>query len=223
MAPTVGRCCNGYSRALRLYLPFDHELTFRVAGHGFSLSSLSLIASRRSSIYCRRYVNSAAEKKGFDKNRVLHCSWHDIIPSEEDLVREPLLRELYLWPPPSDAARGSSDKEDVQKGEDSTVPPDEGVEETKGEGGVLVTETTDEGGASRMQQSGIEGPSGKPPGDNAKVGVARGGEKKGRCIEARFEVLQLVNRKLADAIPYLDLCQVMRVGWLFFGARAVVG
>ena len=203
--------------------PFNHELTFYVAGYGFSLSSLPLLASRRYSLCCGRYVNSAAEKKGFDKQRVLHCSWHDIIPSEEDLVREPLLRELCLWPPPSDAARDSSATEDVQKGEDATVPPDEGVEETKGEGDVLVTETTDEGGASWAQQPGNEGLSGKPPGKSAKVGVGRGEEKKGGCIEARFEVLQLVNRKIADAIPYLDLCQVMRVGWFLCGARMVVG
>lgn len=126
-------------------------------------------------------------------------------------MREPLLRELCLWPPPSDAARDSPGVEDVRKGEDAAAPPDGGVQETKGEGDVLLAETTGEGEASGAQQPGNEGRSVKPPGKDAKAGVGWGEEKKGGCIEARFEVLQLVNRKLADAIPYLDLCQVMRI------------
>lgn len=191
---------------------------------GSHRASLALNGSHIYSLSCGRYVNSAAEKKGFDKQRVLHCSWDDIIPSEEDLVREPLLRELCLWPPPSEAAkRDSPEPEEVQKGEDAIVPPDGGVEETKGEGDVLVAETKDERGAGAAQQPVNEGRSGNAPGRNAKAGVGLGGEKKGGCIEARFEVLQLVNRKLEDAIPYLDLCQVMPVGWLFSGARTILG
>lgn len=191
---------------------------------------------------CRRYVNSVAEKKGFDKQRLLHCKWDDIIPSEEDLVREPLLRELCLWPPPSDvASRDSLGPEEVQNGEarsegvrvgevrsgevrkrgDASAPRDGGVEEAKGEGDVSA-EVVGERGAGGVQQPGNEGRGGKLPG-KAKAGVGHGGEKKGGCIEARFEVLQLVNRKLADAMPYLDLCQVMRVGGLCSRTRTILG
>lgn len=129
-------------------------------------------------------------------------------------MREPLLRELCLWPPLSPGI------EDVRQGEDATVPPDGGVEETKGEGNVLEAATTDERGAGGAQQLGNGGRCGKAPEKDAKAGGWRGEMKKGGCIEARFEMLQLVNRKLADAIPYLDLCQVIPVGWLFSGARA---
>lgn len=137
-------------------------------------------------------------------------------------MREPLLRELCFWPPPSDAPRDSPGPEEArfeeaQKGEarvgearnggDAIVARDGGIEETKGEGDASAEAMGERAGGGAEQRR-KEGRGGKLP-VKAKAGVGHGGEKKGGCIEARFEVLQLVNRKLADAMPYLDLCQVI--------------
>ncbi len=171
------------------------------------LSLLSLIlrfgVCPRLACTCARYVNAFAEKKSFDADRLLRCSWEDLNPSEEDLVREPLLRELCLWPSPSSSAspaaapppRAPSSSADTGAGGGAAEPSRAGgdgaggVEESKGEEGLVLAETKDDGGGAR-----------------AAVGLASA--KKGGGIAARFEVLQLLNRKLRDALPYLDLTQV---------------
>ncbi|CAM9143892.1 unnamed protein product [Scytosiphon promiscuus] len=158
-----------------------------------------------------RYVNSFAEKKSFDAQRLLCCSWEDMVPSEEDLVREPLLRELCLWPLTSSAASRTPDAmKKIDTGKDATILLPErgaGVEETKGEEGNLAETkeevTRDDAGQPQGTARGSEG------------ATARGGPifvlgKKGGGIAARFEVLQLVNRKLRDALPYFDLNQMDR-------------
>eukprot|EP00752_Nemacystus_decipiens_P002251 g2132.t2 len=131
-----------------------------------------------------RYVNAFAEKKSFDAQRLLRCSWEDLTPSEEDLVREPLLRELCQWSPPAAAT--------------SSASGDAGVEESKGEEGLALAETKEDAS-----------------GGSKKSSVARRAlelllGKKGGGIAARFEVLQQVNRKLRDALPYFDLTQIDR-------------
>lgn len=87
---------------------------------------------------------------------------------------------------------------------------DIGMEETKGEPvrpqGVS---------AERRSTRGAGGGGGRS--DDAKGdkttkgrGKSRGKSKsKGKCIAARFELLQLLNRKLRDALPFLDLHQVI--------------
>lgn len=145
-----------------------------------------------------RYVNAFAEKKSFDAQRLLRCSWEDLTPSEEDLVREPLLRELCLWSPPAAAAATSSPRGDA------------GVEETKGEEGVIVAETKEDAGGG----GGGGGGGGKKAG-GARRAVELVFGKKGGSITARFEVLQQVNRKLRDALPYFDLTQVRCAPFLF--------
>lgn len=155
-------------------------------------------------------MNAFAEKKGFDAQHLLRCSWDDMIPSEEDLVREPLLRELSLWPPPSAAPRDSSTTEEGQEGGGGTVPSHgAGVEETKGEGGVLA-ETKEDKHANGAKQPGVT-VLGDQTTEGAQTGAGQIGRKKGGCIAARFEVLQLMNRRLRDALPYLDLSQVILV------------
>lgn len=145
-----------------------------------------------------RYVNSFAEKKSFDAQRLLRCSWDDMTPSEEDLVREPLLRELSVWRAPSAFGSASNSAKEVGEEEGAT---DAGVEETKGEEGVL-TETKEDTGKGERSPGGGQGIGGA----QAKVGLEF--DKKGGSIAARFEVLQQVNRKLRDALPYFDLTQV---------------
>lgn len=137
-----------------------------------------------------RYVNAFAEKKSFDAQRLLRCSWEDLTPSEEDFVREPLLRELSQWSPSAAAATTSSPGGDA------------GIEETKGEEGVVLAESKEDaagGGGGGRKASGS--------GARRTVGLVFG--KKGGGIAARFEVLQQVNRKLRDALPYFDLTQVL--------------
>lgn len=139
-------------------------------------------------------MNAFAEKKSFDAQRLLRCSWEDLTPSEEDLVREPLLRELCQWSPPAAAAA-------------SSTSGDAGVEETKGEEGVALAETKEDAGGGGRKTSGAR----------KAVGLVFG--KKGGGIAARFEVLQQVNRKLRDALPYFDLTQVCRVRNFLFASR----
>lgn len=132
-----------------------------------------------------------------------------MVPSEEDLVREPLLRELCLWPltPPA-ASHASNAIKKIDTGKDATVlSPEEGggVEETKGEEGVLA----------ETKEDAVKVDAGQPEGKPRDSEGARTGDgamfmfgKKGGGIAARFEVLQLLNRKLRDALPYFDLNQV---------------
>ncbi|CAN0181713.1 unnamed protein product [Pylaiella littoralis] len=149
-----------------------------------------------------RYVNAFAEKKSFDAQRLLRCSWDDMTPSEEDFVREPLLRELFLWRAPS---AFSSTTQAVAEGASATISfSDAGVEETKGEG--IMAETKDDTGKGDRGRGGGRGTDGAP----AKVGLVF--DKKGGSIAARFEVLQQLNRKLRDALPYFDLTQMDRKG-----------
>lgn len=134
-------------------------------------------------------MNAFAEKKSFDLQRLLRCSWEDLTPSEEDLVREPLLRELCQWSPPAAAAAATP-----------SPAGDTGVEETKGEEGEALAETKEDAG-------GGGGGGGKKAGGARRVtGLMLG--KKGGGIAARFEVLQQVNGKLRDALPFFDLTQV---------------
>lgn len=149
-----------------------------------------------------RYVNEFAEKKSFDAQRLLRCSWEDLTPSEEDLVREPLLRELCQWSPPAAAAVATT----------SSTGGDAGVEETKGEEGVTLAETKEDSG-------GGGGGGKKASGARRAVGLVFG--KKGGGIAARFEVLQQVNRKLRDALPFFDLKQVC-VALFYFCHEGVV-
>lgn len=129
-------------------------------------------------------------------------------PSEEDFVREPLLRELSLWRAPSAFSSASSATKEVGKGEGATVSsPDAGVEETKGEEGVLA-ETKEDTGKGGTAQPGDRGRGGGKGADEAQAKVGLVFDKKGGGIAARFEVLQQVNRKLRDALPYFDLTQV---------------
>lgn len=123
-------------------------------------------------------------------------------PSEEDLVREPLLRELSLWRAPCTFSSASNTTKDIGEGDSSAVStPDAGVEETKGEEGVLAETKEDSG-------KGVRGSSGGKGTDGAQAKVGLVFDKKGGSIAARFEVLQQVNRKLRDALPYFDLTQV---------------
>lgn len=113
-------------------------------------------------------------------------------------MREPLLRELFLWRAPS---AFSSTTQAVAEGESATISfSDAGVEETKGEG--IMAETKDDTGKGDRGRGGGRGTDGAP----AKVGLVF--DKKGGSIAARFEVLQQLNRKLRDALPYFDLTQV---------------
>lgn len=177
---------------------------------------------------------------------LLKYSWEDMTPSEEDLVREPLLRELSLWPPPTSAPAKTIPRETLIStantgGTSLSSPPslfepsdglagelitgdvngsspvthnepvvvDAGVEETKGESlvprGFAGDGTTFVGGAG-----------GGTAGAARKENVSTG--KKGKYTAARFEVLQNLNTKLLDALPYFDLCQVSR-GWSRCPAR----
>lgn len=138
-----------------------------------------------------------------------------MVPSEEDLVREPLLRELCLWPvaAPSAASRAANTTKSTDTGDEvpTAASPEEGggggVEETKGEQETLA-ETKEDAAKdvedARQPEDKHRGSGGSRAGTgpNSVLG------KKGGGIAARFEVLQLVNRKLRDALPYLDLNQV---------------
>lgn len=169
-----------------------------------------------------RYVNSYAEKKGFDATRLLSCSWDDMAPSEEDLVREPLLRELSLWPSPATATtktaafssptnRASTTESVLIGGVGLERAPGiqhgrGGVEETKGEGVLAEVKDPEDGDGRGVRRNGEVSFSG---GGKCEV-VGRSGWKKSGCIAARFEVLQLLNRKLRDALPFIDLTLVCR-------------
>lgn len=176
-----------------------------------------------------RHVNSYAEKKGFDATRLLSCSWDDMAPSEEDLVREPLLRELSLWPSPATATattktaafssstnRASTTEAVLIEGGGLERAPGiqdgrGGVEETKGEGVLAEVKDPEDGDGREVRRNGEVSFSG---GGKCEA-VGRSGWKKSRCIAARFEVLQLLNRKLRDALPFIDLtlvCRCLHVG-----------
>lgn len=113
-------------------------------------------------------------------------------------MREPLLRELSVWRAPSTFASASNSAKEVGEGSGAT---DTGVEETKGEEGVLA-ETKEDTGKGERARGGGKGV------DGAQAKVGQVFDKKGGSIAARFEVLQQVNRKLRDALPYFDLTQV---------------
>ncbi|CAM9164819.1 unnamed protein product [Ectocarpus sp. 8 AP-2014] len=151
-----------------------------------------------------RYVNSFAAKKSYDAERLLRCSWDDMAPSEEDLVRDPLLRELFLWHRPPAAPRGSIATK--EGGGAAVQSPDGGVEETKGEDGVLAETKEDGKGVSGQAGDGARG-EGKGA-EGARVGAGPLFGKKKGGIAARFQVLQVMNRKLREALPYFDLAQL---------------
>lgn len=198
--------------------PFDVSRSQRVNRATSHLSSRSP-TNAFNHVCCHRvrYVNSFAEKKSYDAERLLRCSWDDMAPSEEDLVRDPLLRELFLWHRPPAASRGSIA---TKEGEGVAVQsPDGGVEETKGEDGVLAETKEDGKGVSGQAGDGARGEGKGAEGARAGDGPLFGKKKGG--IAARFQVLQVMNRKLREALPYLDLAQVWCGSWCFCGGRGV--
>lgn len=187
---------------------------------GCSYLSFRSLTNALNHVCCHRvrYVNSFAEKKSYDAERLLRCSWDDMAPSEEDLVRDPLLRELFLWHRPPAASRGSITTKEA--GDAAVQTPDGGVEETKGEDGVLA-ETKEDGTVVAGQAGGGARGEGKSS-EGARVGVGPLFGKKKGGIAARFQVLQVMNRKLREALPYFDLAQVWCGSWCFCGVCGVV-
>lgn len=101
-----------------------------------------------------------------------------------------MLRELFLSP-----SCAPSIPRDVTSRDDPTISPVNGVEESKGENpGDALIETKEESGDEVRASTTCGGVDGK--------------DKGGGCIGARFEVLQLLNRQLRDALPFFDLSQV---------------
>lgn len=115
-----------------------------------------------------------------------------------------MLRELFLSPSCSPLAA-----RDVTPGDGPTASPVDGVEESKGENpGDALIETKEEN-EDKVRAS--------------SCGRVEGKDKGGGCIGARFEVLQLLNRQLRDALPFFDLSQVCGI-WVVrhFAIYAVV-
>lgn len=179
------------------------------------------IAGRTDSTRCLgraarpRYVNSFARKKMFDATRLLRCSWSDMLPSEEDLIREPLLRELALWPSPSPMPSAAvaermmgrgADTGGVGKPGDGVQPGPWGASGEGNDGGFAETKGETKQEESKGQETGAGGAEEEK---EAGGGAQKEAVVRGKCIAARFELLQLLNRKLRDALPYLDLRQVM--------------
>lgn len=186
---------------------------------------------------CHRYVNSFAEKKKLKRDDLLRkYSWEEMIPSEEDLVREPLLRELHLWPPPTATPTKTTPRETTvstanTRGPSSLSPrslsePLGGlageriVEDVNGPSPVTHNETVVMDAGVEETKGELSVPQGFAGDGTTLTGEAGGGtagavrrestsaRKKETCVAARFEVLQNLNTKLLDALPYLDLCQV---------------
>lgn len=83
--------------------------------------------------------------------------------------------------------------------------PKGGVNESK-EGNVVLAD--DDCDVGDLEQR-LENSSDINGGFGAGLGLTEG--KKGGCIAARFEMLQSLNRKLRDALPYFDLGQVINI------------
>lgn len=178
-----------------------------------------------------RYVNSFAEKKQFDADHLLRCSWNDMMPSEEDLVREPLVRELSLCPPPASTrtktplpetsnsintgnvrasrlrlSRGHSGDEKIEGVE--MASPRSGSKVLEVDSGVEETK----GEPVRLEGVGRDRKSYAAGGRAGGAGAWRANKE--ACISARFEVLLNLNKMLRDALPYFDPCQVKK-GYAF--------
>eukprot|EP01041_Mallomonas_annulata_P000211 gene211-380_t len=109
-----------------------------------------------------RYVNQMSKAKNISSEQLLRCKWSDIAPSDEELVRTPILNEIVQMELP-----------------DLDDDPSAGVEESKGDGNNDDKDSEKEG---------------------ADV------TKPLRPVEARFELLQMLNRSLMQTIAYVDLC-----------------
>lgn len=146
-----------------------------------------------------------------------------MIPSEEDLVREPLLGELYLWPPPASIPTKSPPRRplsctantgrttssfDVSRFELLDEPDGEGKSGNSEDAGT--EETKGEPSSGQRTGEGITSTAKKRNGNGNENGNVWAGKKR-RCIAARLEVLYTLNKKLRDALPYVDLSQVGQV------------
>jgi len=165
------------------------------------LQSQYTVGELRHDLALVRYINNISRTRKMKIDQLLRCEWVDIAPTDEELSVMPLLKELMNMNIDSTIAHLQAKNaamvgSGVSEGSRNTVIDDGGgAEESKGqtrEESLLrieksndqITLTSDEAVTSGSDESYI------------------------RPIDARFNVLKLLNKALSETIQYFDLCMI---------------
>jgi hypothetical protein len=143
------------------------------------------VGTFRHDIALVRYLNHVSRAKKLSVDQLLAAKWSDLAPSQEELVTMPVLKELVML------RRADAVAATAASG---------GEEESKSSGNES---SADANGSAAS--AGTSGGSSEAPADSATTATTSWSP-----VEARFKLLQHLNKALASTVSYIDLCTIDR-------------
>jgi hypothetical protein len=102
------------------------------------LTAAYRIGDSRHDAALARYLNMHATRKQLTAAALVAASWQTLAPSEDDLIRQPVLKELVQLAPASEAAASSLERALLDKYSDTAAAAGAGAASDK-RGGILTT------------------------------------------------------------------------------------
>jgi hypothetical protein len=155
------------------------------------------LGSLRHDVMLVKYLNQVMRDKKVGLEKILSCAWSEVAPSEEELSRWPVLKELCNITehsnrntPAAPSPMAGAKKPEVAAAGDTAGAANTTVESRSDMERLLMGEALDDEPSAAVEVA------------VAAVTVSSGPDP----LEVRFQLVQLLNKKLEDSMQYIDLC-----------------